>query len=259
MLKQKVKHRKGEKKLSLENAKKKKIKLKNQDIFDKVPELIELIIPDCIEEKRDYTILGDDKYTRSFVISAYPNKTYLGWLDRIFNLLGDVNLSIINRPANDDSVIRQLNKKVTILESERQTYENKGNIDLIHPLEKMIYDYDQIRRQVQMTNDKLFFVTILLRINAKDLEELNTKSNLLKNEFSKISAKARCLNFRQLQGLKANLPFNELSIYDYERNVTSDGLATMFPIASSNTVSSLNGVPIRKKLFYRITYLFRYI
>ena len=161
MLKQKIKHRKGEKKLSLENAKKKKIKLKNQDIFDKVPELIELIIPDCIEEKRDYTILGDDKYTRSFVISAYPNKTYLGWLDRIFNLLGDVNLSIINRPANDDSVIRQLNKKVTILESERQTYENKGNIDLIHPLEKMIYDYDQIRRQVQMTNDKLFFVTIL--------------------------------------------------------------------------------------------------
>ena len=123
----------------------------------------------------------------------------------------------------------------------------------------MIFDYDQIRKQVQMANDKLFFVTILLRINAKDLEELNTKSNLLKNEFSKISAKARCLNFRQLNGLKANLPFNDLNIFDYERNVTSDGLATMFPIASSNTVSSANGVPIRKKLFYRFASIFRYI
>ena len=101
-----------------------------------------------------------------------------------------------------------------------------------------------------MANDKLFFVTILLRINAKDLEELNTKSNLLKNEFSKISAKARCLNFRQLNGLKANLPFNDLNIFDYERNVTSDGL---------DTVSSANGVPIRKKLFYRFTSIFRYI
>ncbi len=259
MLKQKVKHRKGEKKISLEKAKKKKIKQKQQDIFDKVPELIELIIPDCIDEKRDYVVLGDDKYTRSFVISAYPNKTYLGWLDRIFNLLGDITLSIINRPANDDSVIRQLNKKVTILESERQTYETKGNIDLIHPLEQMIYDYDQIRKQVQMANDKLFFITILLRINSKNLEELDAKSNLLKNEFAKISAKARCLNFRQLEGLKANLPFDELNIYDYERNVTSNGLATMFPIASSNTVSSPNGVPIRKKLLYWITCIFRYI
>lgn len=249
MFKQKVKHRKNEKKISLEKARKKKLKQKEQDIFDKVPELIELIIPDCIDEKRDYTVLGENRYSRSFVISAYPNKTYLGWLDRIFNLLGDISLSIINRPANDDSVIRQLNKKVTILESERQTYENKGNIDLIHPLEKMIYDYDQIRRQVQTANDKLFFVTILLRINSTNLEELDAKSNLLKNEFAKISAKARTLNFRQLEGLKANLPFNELNIFDYERNVTSDGLATMFPIANSNTESSPNGVPIGRNYF----------
>src|SRR5574344_2382434 len=175
MLKQKEKHKRGEKKISLEKAKKQNRKVKEQDIFDRVPELIELMIPDCIQEKRDYIVLGDDKYSKCFVLSAYPNKTYLGWLDRIFNSLGDVNLSIINRPANDDSVIRQLNKKVTILESERQTYESKGNIDLIHPLEKMIYDYDQIRRQVQTANDKLFFITILLRINCKSLEELNAK------------------------------------------------------------------------------------
>lgn len=259
MFKQKMKHRKGEKKVSLEKAKKNKAKQKTDDIFDRVPELIELIIPDCIDEKRDYIVLGEDKYTRSFVISAYPNRTYLGWLDRIFSLLGDVTLSIINRPTNDDTVIRQLNKKMTILESEKQTYENRGNIDLIHPLEKMIYDYDQIREQVQMTNDKLFFITILLRINCKSLEELNSKSNLLKNEFAKISAKARCLNFRELEGLKANLPFNELNIFDYERNVTSDGLATMFPIASSNTVSSPNGVPIGRNYFTRTSNLFRYI
>ena len=165
------------------------------------------------------------------------------------HFFGDVTLSIINRPANEDSVIRQLNKKVTILESERQTYEAKGNIELLHPLERMIYDYDDIRRKVQMSNDKLFFITILLRINATNLEELDTKSNLLKNEFAKISAKARTLNFRQFEGLKANLPLNYLDIYDYERNVTTNGLATMFPIANSNVASSPNGVPIGRNYF----------
>ena len=236
---------KTEKKLSIE----KKSKKKETNIFDKSPRLIELLIPDCIDEKRDYIVLGEDKYSRNFVISTYPSKTYLGWLDRIFTLLGDVTLSIINRPTQEDSVIRQLSKKVTILESERQTYLNMGNIDLLHPLEKMLYDYEDIRQKVQLGNDKLFYITILLRVNATNVKELNAKSNLLKTEFAKISAKARTLNFRQLEGLKSNLPFNELNIYDYERNVTTDGLATMFPIANSNVESSLNGVPIGRNYF----------
>ena len=100
MLNQKVKRKKGEKKISISKTKKKELKKEEENIFEKVPELIELLIPDCIDEKRDYIVLGDDKYTRSFVISTYPSKTYLGWLDRIFNMLGDVTLSIINRPAN---------------------------------------------------------------------------------------------------------------------------------------------------------------
>ena len=246
---QKVKHNKKEKKICLDKVKKKNKNKKEEDIFDKKPELIDLLIPDFVDEKRDYIVLGEEKYIRCFVLAIYPNKTYLGWLDRIFNLLGDVTLSIINRPTNEDSVIRQLNKKVTILESERQIYESKGNIDLIHPLEKMIDDYDQIRNQVQISNDKLFFVTILLRINAKSLDELNERSEILKDEFAKMSAKVRTLNFRQLSGLKANLPFNELNIYDYERNVTTNGIATMFPIANSNTESSINGVPIGRNYF----------
>ncbi len=249
MLAQRIKHNKNEKKICLEKVKKRNKKKKEIDIFDKEPELLEILIPDCIDEKRDYIVLGENKYIRSFVLAIYPSRTYLGWLDRIFNLLGDVTLSIINRPAKDDSVIRQLNKKVTILESERQTYETKGNIDLIHPIQKMIDDYDQIRNQVQTSNDKLFFVTILLRINAKSIKELDERTDLLKNEFAKMSAKIRTLNFRQLSGLKANLPFNDLKIYDYERNVTSNGLATMFPIANSNTESSPNGVPIGRNYF----------
>jgi len=79
--------KKKEKKISLEKAKKQLKKKKEIDIFDKVPELIELMIPDCIDEKRDYIVLGENRYSRCFVISTYPSKTYLGWLDRIFTLL----------------------------------------------------------------------------------------------------------------------------------------------------------------------------
>lgn len=76
-----------EKKISLEKAQKLSKKKKEIDIFDKVPEMIELMIPDCVDEKRDYIVLGENRYSRCFVISTYPSKTYLGWLDRIFTLL----------------------------------------------------------------------------------------------------------------------------------------------------------------------------
>ena len=92
MLKLEVKNRKKEKKISIEKSKKRDLKKKQIDIFSKTPELIELIIPDCIDEKRDYIVLGENRYSRSFVISAYPNKTYLGWLDKIFSLLRRRNI-----------------------------------------------------------------------------------------------------------------------------------------------------------------------
>ena len=102
----------------------------------------------------------------------------------------------------------------------------------------MIFDYEEIREKIQDSNDRLFFITILLKINAKNLEELNTKTNLLKNEFAKISAKVRTLNFRQFDGFKASIPINRCNIHDYERNIISQGLATMFPISNSNAESS---------------------
>ncbi|MCI9064130.1 MAG: DUF87 domain-containing protein [Clostridia bacterium] len=241
-----LKKKEYEKKISTNKIKPKE---KEENIFCKIPDLMELLIPDCVEEKKDYIYLGENRYSRNFVISAYPSKTYLGWLDRIFNLLGDISLSIIARKANEDTVIRQLTKKVTVLESEYHTYQTRGNIENLHPLEQMAYDYEEIRRDIQEKDEKLFFITIYLRINASTLENLEERSNLLKNEFAKISSKVRTLSFRQLSGLKANLPFNDSRIVDYERNVTTKGLATMFPIANCNSESSIDGVPIGRNYF----------
>ena len=248
-----LKRKKKEQKISLKTKKlKRKIrknKNKEKDIFDNIPKLLDILVPDCINEKMDQIILGDERYSRTFVLATYPSKTWLGWLDGIFSQLGDINLSIQVETVSDDMVIRQLTKKVTVLESELQTYQAKGNINIVHPLQRMLYDYEGIRKQVQTSEDKLFFVTILFRINAKNLEELNNKTNLLKNEFAKMSAKLRTLNFRQFEGLKANLPLNSCKILDFERNMTADGLATMFPISNSNQESSPEGVVIGRNYF----------
>lgn len=243
---------KKEKKISLKNNKKNTNNKKEtieKNIFLNAPKLIDLLVPDCIHEKRDQIILGEQRYSRCFVLSTYPSRSYIGWLDRIFSKIGDINLSMIIETGSSDAVIRQLTKKVTMLESEFQTYESKGNIEILHPLAKMKDDYERMRQQVQIKEDRLFYITILLRINAKSIEELNLKTDILKAEFAKISAKIRTLNFRQIDGLKANLPLNSSNIYDYERNIVAEGLATMFPISNSNSESSPSGVLIGRNYF----------
>ena len=82
-----LKAKKKEKKVSLDKANKKLKKQKETSLFSNTPDLIELLIPDMVEEKRDYIVLGENRYSRSFILSAYPSKIFLGWLDHIFNLL----------------------------------------------------------------------------------------------------------------------------------------------------------------------------
>ena len=91
--------KKKEKKLSLKKSKRiskkvtKKTKSKRikdntiieKDIFSNSPELMDLIIPDVIHEKRDQIILGEQRYSRCFVLATYPSRSYIGWLDRIYN------------------------------------------------------------------------------------------------------------------------------------------------------------------------------
>lgn len=263
MLKVKKFKKKKEKKLSLKKSKRiskkitKKTKSKRikdntiieKDIFSNSPELMNLIIPDVIHEKRDQIILGEQRYSRCFVLATYPSRSYIGWLDRIYNQIPDINASMIIETSSADAVIKQLTKKVTILESEFQTYESRGNIEILHPLAQMKDDYENMRQQIQIKEDRLFYITILLRINARNLEELNEKTDILKTEFAKISAKVRTLNFRQMEGLKANLPMNNCKIHDYERNIVAEGLATMFPISNSNAESSPDGVFIGRNYF----------
>lgn len=243
MLSAKAKNK--EKKVRI-NEKKKEKTLKN--FFDNVQNVMTLIIPDAVQETKDYIYLGDNRYCRNFILTVYPNKIYLGWLDDIFNKMGDISISVLNECSDEDTVIRQLTHKVTVLQSEYNTFENQGNIRLLPALEESITDFEDMRRKIQTTNDRLFYVTILLRLNAENLEALNERTSTLKSEFSKISAKIRTLSFRQLEGLKDNLPINNSSIQDYERNMTASGFAAMFPVSSSG-LSSRTGIIIGRNYF----------
>ena len=223
-------------------------KTKEENFFDNQPQLISILAPEVIQEKRDYIYMGDDKYARIFTLMVYPNYIEIGWLDDILNTIGDVDISTQVQVADERNVIKYLTHKVTKLQSDYLLFERQGNIEELHRLEENIQSFEEMRRNIQINNDKMFFIKITLRVNAESLEELNEKSKLLRDEFANRSCEVRPLYFKQLDALKETLPLNNNIINDNNRNMTTKGLAAMFPIARTKS-STQEGIYLGRDLF----------
>lgn len=180
-------------------------KQKNIDIFNNMPNIMDLLLPDELQEKKDYLTLGYNKFSRIFVMTVYPEQTWVSWLDDLFNI-GNINISVKIEPSSNGNVINQLTKKLVQAQSEYATYSRQGNILHLPELEKQIGDLEDLRMLIQTNQDKLFFATIFITLNAESLQELNEKTKILESELNKKTSMIRTLTFRQLEGLKTMLP-----------------------------------------------------
>lgn len=192
--------------------------------------------------------MGDNKYSRIFTLMFYPNYINVGWLDDILNTIADVDISTQVQLADERNVIKYLTHKVTKLQSDYYLFEKQGNIEELHRLQENIQSFEEMRRNIQINNDRLFFIKITLRVNAVSLKELNEKSKILRDEFANRSCEIRPLYFKQLDGLKETLPLNNNIITEYNRNMTTEGLAAMFPIARTKS-SVKEGIYLGQDLF----------
>ena len=181
---------------------------------------IYILLPDVLEEKQDYICLGYNKYSRIFAITVYPEQTWVSWLDDLF-YIGNINISVKIEPSNNGNTINQLTKKLVQSQSEYATYSRQGNILHLPELEKQINDLEDLRMLIQTNQDKLFFVTIFITLNAENLQELNEKTKILESEFNKKTAMVRVLSFRHLESFKSMLPLGENPISNYERNMVA--------------------------------------
>ena len=196
------------------------IKKEEINIFRNIPTISDILLPDTLQEKRDYINLGYNKYSRTFVMTIYPEQTWVGWLDDL-SYIGNINISIKVEPSSNSSVINQLTRKLVQSQSEYATYSRQGNILHLPELEKQILDLEDLRMLIQTNQDKLFFVTVFITLNTESLEELNEKTRILESELNKKTSMIRTLTFRQVEGFKKVLPVGENPIPNYERNMVA--------------------------------------
>lgn len=97
------------------------------DITSKNPvlEISDIIAPSALKIGPSSIIIGG-KFARTLFVVSYPRFLTEGWLSPIINLEKIFNISIFVHPIDTARVLRQLQKKLTEIQSQIHTHEAKG-------------------------------------------------------------------------------------------------------------------------------------
>lgn len=229
--------------------KKEQIESEEQDIsFDKnIIDLRDLFVPDAFVEEKDYVYLGSENYARILAVSVYPSMVHIGWLDDLFSIEG-VSVSEQIEPVPDFKSAKILNKKLKEVNSEIYTKEKYGDSNHIMELYAMRDDLMSELINIQRNVDKMFYVTIFVKIRARNDHELEEKTALVEEVFQKKFAHIRTLSLQQLEGLKSMLPTGEIYINEFKRNMTAGGIASLFPVSNPD-LTHPDGIYLGKNYF----------
>ncbi len=186
----------------------------------------------------------DGFYYASLLVVNYAREMEKVFLDKLMSLDVDIELSIQYEKLDSYSIIKELtynigNTGATI----KTSSENRQDIDFI---DSKYSDAKNIRKALQVGDEKLFYLSICVGSFAKDQKELEKNLERIESVCASIGLSTIRANYRQEDSLKFTLPFvNSIKSIEEitQRNVLTSGLVATYPFLS-NRLFDKNGVLI---------------
>ena len=161
-----------------------------------------LATPGGIHIQRNKMIIGEE-VSKLYIIQGFPNECFTGWLSDISNIPGiqvKVNVLPIYSSVFMEAVSKRMNIDIGIRETSKSFIErNRAN--------QRIKDAEITIKNVDEKNEKFCFVSVYIKVSAKDDEKLNQKCSELESKISALSFRVRSLANLTLQGFKSIAPF----------------------------------------------------
>ncbi|MFH1668052.1 MAG: ATP-binding protein [Candidatus Komeilibacteria bacterium] len=198
----------------------------------------QLIAPASMKVESDFLRVGQ-KYVRTIFVITYPRYISLGWFVPIINLNAPLDVSMYFYPVQSSNILKQLKKKVGVLQAEIMSDNEKGAPrDPVK--ETALQDIEGLRDDLTQGVEKFFQFAVYISVYANSEEELDKISNKVESIVgSKLVFTKRAL-YQSEQGFNSTLPAgnDELMI---SSNMNSSPIAASFPFISSDLTSD-NGV-----------------
>ncbi len=194
------------------------------------PALANVFAPQALKFGQRSVDIGD-QWGRVYAVVNFPPKVGVAWLARAANLPG-VTLALHGLPTDPTALTLALNRSISLTAGNLQA---GGNALLVQRLEAQLRDAQELMRKIDQEQQSIFTVGLFLLVTAPDEVEGMRRAKRLEGLLAAAGMRARCLAFRQEEGLRAVGPWG---IFPPELRggspyqMPSETLAAAFPFSS---------------------------
>lgn len=200
------------------------------------------IYPNIIDNTNFRYIKIDNIYSSSIIISNFPRyASFLQIIDSIPKKYS-YDMSIFIRKQDNMKVLKDLTYYISSSASEIKT-SNKNQID-IDLISKVKDDAKELRKQIQINGQEVFFINILITFYSENKNLLYERIREIQSVIYSKGLTSNIANFRHLDSYLLNLPLNknkEKLLELSERTFTTNALSNVFPFYTK-TIFDKNGV-----------------
>lgn len=220
-------------------AERAKIELEEERIYRRgVVSIRDLIAPASFEVKPSYLRLGDN-YLRTVFVITYPRYVGVGWATPVINYNHTLDISMYFYPVKAGLILKQLKKKVGILEAQIISDAEKGAPrDPIR--ETALRDIEKLRDDLTQGIEHFFQFAFYITIYASSLDELDKVTEDVESIFGAKLIYSKRVLYQAEQGFNSTIPLSndELMI---TFNMNTSPIASSFPFTSAELTSD-NGI-----------------
>ena len=193
-----------------------------------------VIAPAGIEISPNNIKIGK-KFAKTIFLFTYPRYLSSGWFNNIINAPNLLDISIFVHPVDTSTALRNLRKKTAQIEAQLLEREEKGLVrDPM--LETAFQDIENLRDELQQSQEKLFNVGTYITIYGDTLEELNKLEEKFYSVLESQLVYAKPATFQQMEGFVSSLPIAEDKLMVHTP-LNSGPVSSFFPFVSTDLTS----------------------
>lgn len=198
----------------------------------------DLIAPPSLKIDPSFVRIGD-VFCRTLFVVTYPRYVTVGWASPLINLSSQLDIAMYFYPMKADIVLKQLKRKVGILEATINQDAEAGKARDPQN-ETALRDIEQLRDDLTQGIEHFFQFAFYCTFYSADKEELERVTSHVEGTFGSMLIYTRRAYFQSEQGFNSTLPLgnDELQI---TFNMSTSPIASSFPFTSAE-LSSDNGI-----------------
>lgn len=210
---------------------------------DRAPVARMSVAPTNIEGKEDYVSVRTDEnekfYSRTLMVSSYPDRVNYGWLDKLFSSGletkgADARTVYHIWPRDQGTMMDKLNQRATRLTSTIRQKQKEGNINTLQEEQKRS-KVNQLRGKLSKGATKIFDFALYVQVNADTKEALSDGTEEVKQLFAQSQARVSPLIDRQTDAFRSCAPLGKDHIKKTQI-MDKESLGTTFPFIEPTRV-----------------------